>query len=285
MKRKCISIVLFAMMVTIIISCDDGNNKNATGFQKNTKEQQIDVAGSSDQVTTADTKISQDIAGSPNNNVNDHEFVDLGLPSGTLWATCNVGATTPEGNGNYYAWGETRTKAFYNLDNYHHASGSLGLTKYCSESDYDCDYGVNGFTDDLTILQTCDDAATANWGTGWRMPTEEECEELLKNTTNKWTTKNGVRGKLFTAKNGKTLFLPAAGYHVDDELWLVGDGGFYWSGLLDVSIPSYAVGLCFSVYDDGAESDEDIYYYRYGDCNLSCNERYSGFSVRPVCEK
>ena len=213
--------------------------------------------------------------------LNDHDWVDLDLPSGTLWATCNIGASNPEDYGNYYAWGEIRTKAFYNLDNYHHAKGNNGLTKYCSESEYDADYGYNGFIDDLTILQTCDDAATANWGTGWRMPTEKEWEELLQNTTSKWATQNGVRGKLFTAKNGETLFLPAAGRH-EDELVTVGSLGFYWSRALDIDIPNYAWCLCFTPYDDGAESDEQVYYYRYGDCSVIDNIRHNGLSIRPV---
>ena len=102
---------------------------------------------------------------------NGHEYVDLGLPSGTLWATCNVGAETPEGYGDYFAWGETELKTTYNLSTYKYTNGSYDqLTKYCSNSSY----GYNGFTDTLTVLLPEDDAATANWGDGWCMPTADQ---------------------------------------------------------------------------------------------------------------
>ena len=101
------------------------------------------------------------------NTYNGHEYVDLGLPSGTLWATCNVGADTPEGYGDYFAWGETTPKTTYNWNTYKYCNGGEGLntlTKYCSDSNF----GYNGFTDNLTVLQLMDDdAATVNWGSGW----------------------------------------------------------------------------------------------------------------------
>ena len=96
-----------------------------------------------------------------------HEYVDLGLPSGTLWATCNVGADTPESYGDYFAWGETEPKTTYDWSTYKYCVGEYDrLTKYCS----DTTYGYNGFTDDLYVLQPSDDAATVNWGEGWRTP-------------------------------------------------------------------------------------------------------------------
>ena len=115
----------------------------------------------------------------------DYVYVDLGLPSGLLWATCNVGADNPEDYGDYFAWGETQPKDTYNWSTYQYCNGSYNtLTKYCSNSSF----GYNGFTDDLTTLLPEDDAATANWGSHWRMPTEEEWQELYRNTTNTWTT-------------------------------------------------------------------------------------------------
>ena len=100
-----------------------------------------------------------------------HEYVDLGLPSGLLWATCNVGADAPEDYGDYIAWGETTPKTTYNWSTYQYCMGSYNtLTKYCNKTSF----GYNGFTDNLTTLLPEDDAATANWGSGWRMPTEEE---------------------------------------------------------------------------------------------------------------
>ena len=104
------------------------------------------------------------------NGGNTHAYVDLGLPSGLLWATCNVGANNPQDYGDYFAWGETTPKDFYSWSNYKYCRGYEQLTKYCTMSDY----GYNGYTDNLTTLLPEDDAATVNWGDGWRMPTKEE---------------------------------------------------------------------------------------------------------------
>lgn len=100
--------------------------------------------------------------GGDNNHLNGHEYVDLGLPSGTLWATCNVGADSPEDYGDYYAWGDTLPKTMYDWKSYPYATfvdGHYELTKYCMDSS--C--GFNGFVDDLTVLELVDDAVTANW--------------------------------------------------------------------------------------------------------------------------
>ena len=119
-------------------------------------------------------------------------YVDLGLPSGTLWAACNVGAVTPEDYGDYFAWGETQPKDFYDWSTYQYCNGSYNtLTKYCS----DASFGYNGFSDTLSILLRENDAATANWGSDWRMPTNEEWQELYNNTTHVWTTQNGGNGR------------------------------------------------------------------------------------------
>ncbi len=204
----------------------------------------------------------------------EYAYVDLGLPSGLLWATCNVGADSPEDYGDYFAWGETQPKDTYNWSTYQYSNGGHYiyeedfaeyypyLTKYCND-DY---YGYNGFTDDLTTLLPEDDAATANWGSGWRMPTKEECQELYQNTTVTWTTQNGVNGRLFTASNGNSLFLPAAGYRGSSYLYDAGSSGHYWSSSLDTGYPDCARGLGFS--------SGDIYGY----------SRSYGFSVRPVLE-
>lgn len=177
---------------------------------------------------------------------NNHAYVDLGLPSGLLWATCNVGADTPESCGDYFAWGETRPKTTYNWSTYKYVNGTSWedpqLTKYCSNPDY----GYEGFTDNLTILLSEDDAATVNWGSDWRIPTIEEWQELYDNTTVTWTTQNGVNGLLFTASSGGNLFLPATGSYWDDVLSDVGDRGFYCSGSLDAGHPLYACYFYFS---------------------------------------
>ncbi|MCR4848600.1 MAG: hypothetical protein K5920_07125 [Bacteroidales bacterium] len=157
--------------------------------------------------------------------VSTSNYVDLGLPSGTLWATYNIGAHVPEEYGDYFAWGETQPKNTYDWGTYQHCNGDYHeLTKYCNAHEY----GYNGFTDDLTALLPEDDAATANWGDDWCTPTMENWRELYQNTTNNWTTLNGVRGILFTAINGNSLFLPVTGWCGINELQH-GDEGFYWS--------------------------------------------------------
>ena len=166
-----------------------------------------------------------------------HEYVNLGLPSGTLWATCNVGASSPEDYGAYFAWGETQLKDVYNWSTYVYCHGTgTTLTKYCNNSSY----GYNGFTDNLTTLLSVDDAATANWGADWRMPTSEEWSELQDNTNAAWTMQNGVYGWLFTATNGNSLFLPAAGGYGDNGPVNPGTDGGYWSSSLCTSDPSHA---------------------------------------------
>lgn len=193
-----------------------------------------------------------------------HDYVDLGLPSGTLWATCNVGSSLPEERGDYFAWGETATKTTYYWSNYKYADGPYDkLTKYCSKASF----GYNGFTDNLTILQACDDAATNNWGADWWTPTYNDWQELYQNTTSTWTTYNGVNGLLFTANNGKNLFLPAIGSCWEDKVVCVGNSGDYWSGTLDTDDPLDAYFFSFTSDFSG------IYTGDY---------RYFGRSVRPV---
>ena len=145
-------------------------------------------------------------------SVDGHDYVDLGLPSGTLWATCNVGATTCEGYGVYFAWGETTVYKGWDNYKYRVDRGTDKLTKYCQEPES----GYKGFTDNLTRLQPMDDAATVNWGSGWYTPTKEQWDELCKYTYSKWTTQNGVKGRLFNAPNGKCIFLPASGHILSD---------------------------------------------------------------------
>ena len=178
-----------------------------------------------------------------NGTYNGYEYVDLGLPSGTLWATCNVGASKPEEYGDYFAWGETYPKAMYDWDTYEYAAagGYRQMTKYCNNPEYGYKYGYKCFADKLVTLQSSDDPAIANWSSGWCSPTKEQWEDLERNTSNRWKKQNGVRGRLFTAKNGKRLFLPAAGDIRGDD-WRTcfrGDGyrGSYWSRSLDILRP------------------------------------------------
>lgn len=205
----------------------------------------------------------------PTNSFNGHEYVDLGLPSGTLWATCNVGANKPEDYGDYFAWGEINTKSVYDWNTYKYTNGDYNkLTKYCDRRGY----GNNGFTDALIELQTSDDPATTNWGDGWNTPSKDQWDELLANTTCVWATCNGVGGMSFTSKqNGQTLFLPSAGYRGNSLLSFAGDDGYYWSSSLHSDYPDRA------------------WFYKFdwtGDCEygsrMCADARGYGQSVRPV---
>lgn len=194
----------------------------------------------------------------------DHDYVDLGLPSGTLWATCNVGANSPEEYGDYFAWGETTPKDTYDWSTYKWCSwngSEYRITKYCKGSYY-------GRVDDKRELDPEDDAATANWGSDWRMPTISQLNELYNSsyTTKEWTTLNGVNGRLITSKkNGNTLFLPAAGYSWGGSPDDAGSNGNYWSRSLSL-YSNHASRLLFS----SGNRDWDYYY------------RNCGLSVRPV---
>ena len=195
----------------------------------------------------------------------DVQAVDLGLPSGIKWASCNVGAEKPEDYGNYYAWGEVSPKEDYSWATYKYANGAADkLTKYCNKESY----GDNGFTDNKTTLDPEDDAACANWGGSWRMPTDAEWGELIANCTWTWTTQNGINGYRVASKtNSNSIFLPAAGYRDDTNLSTVGRRGRYWSSSLGGNDPRDAWGLYF---------DSD-YVDRDG------SNRGRGQSVRPVC--
>lgn len=194
---------------------------------------------------------------------NSHEYVDLGLS--VKWATCNVGANSPEEYGDYFAWGEVEPKETYSWSTYKWCNGSyVSLTKYNNSSSY-------GSIDNKTVLDASDDAATANWGGAWRMPTKEEQDELRENCTWEWTIENGVNGYRVTSnKEGytdKSIFLPAAGYRSDSSLDNAGSNGYYWSSSLDAGNPRYAYELNF---DSG--------YVDWGGSG-----RGYGQSVRPVC--
>ena len=182
--------------------------------------------------------------------INGHEYVDLGLPSGLKWATCNIGATKPEEYGDYFAWGETTPETGYTWDTYFDTKdGGNTFEKYASGK--------------KRVLDAENDAATANWGGTWRMPTKVEVEELLNNCAMAWTKRNGVDGCLFTSNNGATLFLPAAGGIVDSD-----PSCLYWTSSLYSSNESMASLLVLQLDYLVSYTGETV--------------RWEGVSVRPV---
>lgn len=197
------------------------------------------------------------------------EAVDLGLS--VKWANMNVGASTPEDYGHYFAWGETKRKATYDWSTYKWCNGSsTTLTKYCNSSSY-------GTVDNKTTLELSDDAARANWGGNWRMPTIDELSELNTKCTWTWTTQNGVNGYLVTGPNGNSIFLPTAGYRYGGNLY-ASDSGYYWSSTVNLSkdnIMEFYVECALQLVFDS------MYHY----LNLGWPaSRCQGLSVRPVTE-
>ena len=184
---------------------------------------------------------------------NGHEYVDLGLS--VKWATCNVGAKTPEEYGDYFAWGETTTKAEYTEGNC--PTYGLSISELQSQ----------GYIDSNGNLTARYDAARANWGGSWRMPTYDELNELLNNCTWTWTTQNGVNGYKVKGPNGNSIFLPASGYRYGSSLGYAGSYGYYWSSTPDGS-------YYYAYYLNFGSDDHRMGYF----------DRYYGRIVRPVLE-
>lgn len=199
------------------------------------------------------------------------EYVDLGLPSGTLWATRNVGAISPEESGCHYAWGEIEAvQDYYEPGIFGHnykwgknTSDGFKYTKYCTISSY----GYNGFVDGKTELDPEDDAAYVYWGPLWRMPSLAQLQELCENCSWQFTQLNGVNGSLVTGPNGNTMFLPAAGCYLWPDMNAnYGYVGDYWSRSLVADYPSSA----HNMYTN------DLYF------ECGSDGRSYGKSVRPV---
>ena len=206
--------------------------------------------------------------------VGNHSYVDLGLPSGTKWATYNVGATKPTEYGNYFAWGETKPKEDYNDSTYKWSKDTgeknnsgrtiYEYTKYCTDSKY-------GTVDNKKVLDAEDDAATANWGSAWRMPTFEEMKELEESC--EWDKDYlgylGCDMYVFRGRskvNGATIFLPYAGDRYNTDLSYAGLSGHYWSS---------------SLSERSSYSAYCLYFYGYG-ISRDYDYRYNGHSVRAV---
>ena len=210
----------------------------------------------------------------PTGYKNGYGYVDLGLPSGTKWATYNVGAGSPEDYGDYFAWGETEPKDYYYWDSYKWMTDGMsswdGVNKYTS-----ADWQTSGvwydeygefIGDGKTTLDLEDDAANANWGSDWRMPTKAEQNELRTKCTWTWSMKNGIKGYTVTGPNGNSIFLPAAGDRYDSDLGGAGSDGYYWSSSLYTYYSNRAYDL----------------YFSSGIVDLGGSYRYGGRSVRPV---
>ncbi len=201
---------------------------------------------------------------------NGHEYVDLGLPSGLLWATCNVGANTPEEYGDYYAWGEVETKDNYEFETYKFVeNGDISKhTKYCSDPVY-------GTVDNKTVLDSEDDVASVKMGGSWRMPTKAEFDELAKQCT--WTWKDSVGEdsvsgfEVKSKKNDNSIFLPAAGWITGSasRISMPNEYGCYWSSSREATYPTVAWYMMFA--SDGKGTGVD------GRCQ--------GQSVRGVLDK
>ena len=195
--------------------------------------------------TTTSSGSSSSTSSTSSGTINGHAYVDLGLS--VKWATCNVGASSSEDYGNYYAWGETSTKSSYTTDN----SKTHGKSTY--------NYDISG---DASL-----DVARANWGGTWRLPTEAEATELKDKCTWTWTTQGGKKGRKVTGPSGRFIFLPAAGYRFGSSLDYAGSVGYYWTST-PYEVTAFAYDLCFYA------SDRYVGWY----------SRRNGFSVRPVSE-
>ena len=175
-----------------------------------------------------------------------YEYVDLGLPSGTKWATFNVGATKPEEIGNYYAWGDLKLKIQFTAESCETYGTEMG------DISGDAEY----------------DIATALWGPEWRMPTEAEARELKDNCTFEWDAINNVAGAVVTGPNGNQIFLPSGGFMTDNTVSFIESEGAYWTSSPDPSDPIY-----YSVF---------LYFYNTNFANIGWFSRYVGLLVRPV---
>ena len=190
--------------------------------------------------------------------------IDLGLPSGTKWACCNVGASSPEGYGGYYAWGETEEKSVYNDVTYKYSSGVDEDGDGWYDGEYDSSVWQH-IGDDIAGTEY--DVAHVKWGGTWRMQSGNQTGDLLFKCTWTWTKLNGVDGQLVTGPNGGKIFLPAAGFRSDDNLLYAGEIGLYWGD---------------SWHDPEWVDGQTYFYFNSEEADVSGYKRSWGISVRPV---
>ena len=198
---------------------------------------------------------------------NGYDYIDLGLPSGTLWAACNVGASKPSESGLYFQWGDTKGYAKEQVGNGEgqkkFASDWSDYKWYLSGSEKENNLKFSKYIKEGATLNLKDDAANANMGGIWHMPTPDQISELVNNTTSEWTTKDGVKGMTFTSKrdNSKSIFIPSAGGAMDGSVLAIGYYGFTWSSMLSIILVGYGQSIYFN--------SESIYlsYNFFSRCN------------------
>ena len=242
--------LLFLMMFTVSVCAQDHtiSRSSATKPQKTTDKSDGHKNPSTVIQQKKDRTTSKRLSCPDGNHPH---MIDLGLPSGTKWACCNVGANKPEGYGGYYPWGEMESRSKYNWSTYIHCDGS---EKTCHDLGSD-------------IAGTRYDVAHVKWGGSWVMPSKEQQDELRNNCTYTWTTVNGVKGGRFTSKkNGKSIFLPAGGDRDDNDFSTTGMFGYYWSS---------------SQYSSDTYHSNSFYFYS-ASTDWGYHYRYCGLSVRPV---
>lgn len=193
--------------------------------------------------------------GDENESYNGHDYVDLGLPSGTMWATCNMDSNAPEEYGGIYAWGEIETKEVYSWDTYKWSNGrptkdNYTLTKYCPSDGY-------GNVDNKMTLDAADDVAHVKWGGSWHVPTDAEFQELLDNCSCVYMKQNGAKGFQINGPKGKSIFIPIGNYE-------------YWSS---------------SLRPNGHGTNANALEYADGALNISGLLRYEGHAIRPIYSK
>lgn len=262
---KKVFLLLVLILVTLTINAQRPRGK-ATQRSKPRTTQRSTQRRSSNTRQNTGTKAS-----SCPDNKHPH-MIDLGLPSGTKWACCNVGASKPEAYGSYYAWGETEEKNEYREDNYHGGS-FVDVAIFNSLQRREAKERAENERALKEAEAKKQGKPTPSRKAGneivqidWEMPTRDQIKELLDKCKYEWTTVNGVNGGRFTGPNGRSIFLPAAGFRDDEDLYSAGSYGGYWSSTQDSSDSYSAYVLDFNSGKAGWDSDG----------------RYNGFTVRPV---
>lgn len=259
-KSKIFLMVFMGLVSSTLISCGD-DEEDVPEVVNNLPSDNNNNQNPQDNQNPQNDNSEQIIGGKV---LDGHHYVDLGLS--VKWAQCNIGALKPEQYGKYFAWGETASKKTYSWSNYKYCEGTdVTITKYNKSSN-------EGLVDDLDKLEKEDDAAVVNWGGAWRMPTKEECQELIDGTNNYWTDNyksTNIAGYVFCSKDEKyasdTLFIPAAGYKLENYSYDVNTWGNYW---MATGEGSWVPLFCFWV--------RSVY--------MNLFERSAGYTIRPVAD-